>query len=67
MDEDKREDTWSVNSEWKQEWNDFNSKHIFLVTDENVLIDNIEASMEKSNFNVDLAIEMLNQIGVKQN
>jgi len=61
------EDNWSINFDWNQKWKDFNSMQLFLVTDENVLIDNIENRMEKSNFNVDLATEMLNQIGIKQN
>lgn len=61
------EDDWSINFEWKQEWYGFNPKHLFFVTDENVLIDNIEKRMKESNFNVDLATEMLSQIGIKQN
>lgn len=57
--------TWNVNSQWKQDWDNFNSKNLIFVTDENVLIDNIEKRMENSDFNTDLAVEMLDQIGVK--
>jgi len=60
-------DDWNINFEWKQEWNNFNPKHLVFVTNENVLIDNIEKRMKESNFNVDLATEMLSQIGIKQN
>lgn len=59
-------DDWSINFEWKQGYG-FNPTHLFFVTDENVLIDNIEKRMKESNFNVDLATEMLRQIGIKQN
>ena len=58
-------DVWNINFEWKQEWNNFDPNHLIFVTDENVLLDNIEKRIKESDYNVDLANEMLQQIGIK--
>jgi len=58
-------EVWNINFERKQEWNNFDPNHLIFVTDENALLDNIEKRMKESDYNVDLANEMLSQIGIK--
>jgi hypothetical protein len=59
------QDDWNLYCQWKQGWNNFNSDHLFFVTDENLLLDNIEKQLKASNYEVELAKSMLTNIGVK--
>ena len=56
---------WTVNISFNQKWSNFESKEIFFVTDENILIDNIETRLKESNYDVELAKDMLRDLGVK--
>ena len=56
---------WTVNISFNQKWTNFEAQDLFFVTDENILIDNIENRLKESNYDVELANEMLDQIGIK--
>ena len=56
---------WTVNISFNQKWSNFEAQDLFFVTDENILIDNIENRLKESNYDVELAKDMLSDLGVK--
>jgi hypothetical protein len=57
-------DFWPIYVEWKQEWNQLQFENLIFVTDENLLIENIEEKISESN-DMNIAKDMLSNIGVK--
>lgn len=56
--------SWTINVDWKGYWNN-SSQTFIIVSDENLLIDNIEEQFQKSEDKTSIAEEMLTSIGVK--
>jgi len=61
------DDNWEITGSWVTKYTTFNIQHgnFFVVTDENALLDNIEAKLLKEEDKTGIAVEMLRSIGVK--